>query len=85
MKTTVIVKEAKNGYQVTVSTGQGVGEMVYVVSDQPFDAAAAAAEAMAKWGVTNDDGAEVMAPDEVLDLIPSHLRCVAGKPQKVRY
>ncbi|MEQ1636729.1 MAG: hypothetical protein ABL903_08545 [Methylococcales bacterium] len=85
MKTTVIVREYQGGYQVTVSTGQGVGEMVYVVSDQPFDAAAAATEAMAKWGVTNEEGAELMAPQEVLELVPEHLWYVDAKPQKVRY
>lgn len=85
MKTTVIVKEAQNGYQVTVSTGQGVGETVYTEGEKPFDAAAAAAEAMAKWGVANDDGAELMAPEEVMALVPEHLRKVEGKPKKEHF
>jgi hypothetical protein len=85
MKTTVIVKEAQNGYQITVSTGQGVGETVYTEGDKPFDAAAAAAEAMAKWGVPNEEGAELMAPDEVMALVPKHLRGIDGKPKRERF
>lgn len=85
MKTTVIVKECQGGYQVTVSTGQGIGEAIYSDGDNPFDAAAAAAEAMAKWGVTNEEGAELMAPPEVLELVPGHLRSIEGKPKRERF
>ena len=80
MRTTIIVKIRGAGYMVTVyaqpgdSTPQGAR-----IGLTPQDAATRAAELMLQYAVHNPDGGDLMAPPEVLELIPSHLHSIAGR------
>lgn len=45
------------------------------------EAATHAAGLMLRYGATNPDGASLMAPDEVMALIPEHLRAIEPRTQ----
>lgn len=89
MKTTVIVRldEEFNppSWVVSATNELGMVEKVTIIGNKPFDAAAVAAEMMGKYAMGKPQGGEVMAPEEVLNLIPEHLRKVTGKPKRERF
>ena len=89
MKTAIIARLDADlnppSWTVIAQTALGMAQKITLVNKPLFDVAAACAELMAKHGMNNPDGAEVMAPPEVLELIPEHLRQVKARPKKERY
>lgn len=78
MRTTVIITQRGAGYISTVSGRFGGGHQGARAGLTAYDAAATAARLMIQYAQTNPDGGVLMAPDDVLELVPEHLRSVAG-------
>jgi hypothetical protein len=74
MRTTVIITQRGDGYISTVSGKFGGGHKGARCGLTPFDAAAKAAQYMIEYGQSNEEGGDLMAPPEVLELVPEHLR-----------
>lgn len=76
MRTTVIIAKRGEGYISTVSGQFGGGHQGARCGLTPYDAAAKAAEYMISYATSNPDGGDLMAPPEVLELVPQHLRSI---------
>jgi len=81
MKTTVIIVKRGKGYISTARGQFGGGHQGARCGLTPFDAAARAAELMLQYAASNPDGGTLMAPDEVMSLVPEHLHEIAGNGQ----
>lgn len=79
MRTTVIISQRGQGYISTVQGRFGGGHQGARCGLTPYDAAAAAARYMIEYGQSNPDGGDLMAPPEVLELVPAHLRSIDAK------
>ena len=74
MRTVVIIEKEKgglDGYRSTTSSG-GSGHC----GDTPVEAAAKAAKLMLRYARRNPEGGDLMAPPEVLELVPPHLHTI---------
>lgn len=69
---TVIVKKRGPGYIATVHNTDGSGPQGARIGLTPQDAATRAAELMLEW--CQESGGDLLAPDEVMQRIPEHLR-----------
>lgn len=78
MRTTVIIAKRGEGYISTVSGKFGGGHTGARCGLTPYDAAAKAAQYMLEYAQTNQEGGDLMAPPEVLELVPLHLRSIAA-------
>ncbi len=78
MRTTVIITKRGKGYIVSVKGGAGDGPQGARCGLTPYDAAVKAARYMIEFAQSNSAGGDLMAPGEVLELVPVHLRSVAG-------
>ncbi|MEO8101927.1 MAG: hypothetical protein ABI790_05340 [Betaproteobacteria bacterium] len=78
MRTTVIIKARGEGYISTVSGRFGGGHQGARCGLTPHDAATRAAELMIQYSQGNPDGGDLMAPPEVLEHVPAHLRSIAA-------
>lgn len=80
MRTTVIITKRGAGYISTVSGrfGDG-GHRGARCGLTPYDAAASAGFLMIEYGSKNPEGATLMAPTEVLELVPAHLRSIEAE------
>lgn len=76
MRTTVIITKRGKGYISSVSGKNGGGHSGARCGIAPYDAAAHAAELMLRYAQGNEDGGDLMAPPEVLDLVPANLRSI---------
>ena len=79
MRSTIIITSRGAGYISTVSGKFGGGHSGARCGLTPFDAAARAAQLMIEYAQSNLEGGDLMAPPEVLDLVPQHLRSIAAK------
>jgi len=79
MKTSVIIQKRGEGYISTLAGRFGGGHQGARAGLTPYDAAAQAAKLMLEYAQTNPEGGTLMAPDEVLALVPEHLREIAGQ------
>lgn len=77
MRTTVIISKRGKGYISTVSGQFGGRHQGARCGLTPFDAAAKAASYMLQ-AQSNPAGGDLMAPPEVLELVPAHLRNIAA-------
>lgn len=81
MKTTVIIKIRGEGYTVRVGTQSGNTVLQGArIGLTPHDAATRAAELMLQYAANNPEGGELMAPSEVMELVPAHLRNIEARP-----
>ena len=78
MRTTVIVTKRGEGYIATVGAKVGIVRQGVRVGLTPAEAAASAAELMIRYAQPNAEGGDLMAPLEVLELVPTHLRGMLG-------
>ncbi len=78
MRSTVIIEHKGGGYRATVQGKFGGGYRNASAGDTAEKAAAHAAREMIRYGQTNPDGGSLVAPAEVLALVPEHLREVDG-------
>ena len=76
MRTTVIIQKRGEGYISNVSGKHGGGHSGARAGLTPYDAAAQAAKLMVEYAQTNDEGGDLMAPHEVLEQVPAHLRSI---------
>lgn len=74
MRATVVITKRGAGYVSTVSGRFGGGHTGRRCGLTPYDAAAAAARYMIEYAQSNPDGGDLLAPPEVLELVPEHLR-----------
>jgi len=79
MRTTVIIQKRGEGYISNVSGKHGGGHSGARTGLTPYDAAAEAAKLMVVYAQSNAEGGDLMAPPEVLELVPMHLQCIAAK------
>lgn len=80
MRTTVIIQSRGDGYIATVQGQHGGGRSGARCGLTPYEAAASAAKLMLEYATPNPDGGDLMAPAEVLELVPAHLRSIDEKP-----
>lgn len=78
MRTTVIIAKRGAGYISTVAGKFGGGHTGARCGLTPYDAAVKAAEYMIQYSQGNPEGGDLMAPPEVLELVPEHLRSIAA-------
>jgi len=76
MRTTVIIQRRGAGYISTVQGQFGGGHSGARAGLTAYDAAARAANLMIEYAQINPEGGDLMAPPEVLDLVPAHLRSI---------
>ena len=81
MRSTVIIRKRGDGYISDVSGKFGGGHSGARAELTPYDAAATAARYMIEYAQSNPEGGDLMAPPEVLDLVPNHLRSVDVKKE----
>ena len=81
MRSTVIIKKRGEGYMATVSGKFGGGFQGARCGLTPFEAATKAAEWMISYAQSNIEGGALLAPAEVLELVPDHLRIISCKNQ----
>lgn len=74
MRTTVIIQQRGDGYVSTVQGRFGGGHKGARCGLTPFEAAAKAAQYMIEYAQGNEEGGDLMAPPEVLEIVPEHLR-----------
>lgn len=79
MRTIVIITKRGAGYISTVQGQFGGGHQGARCGLTAYDAAAKAAEYMIQYAQSNPGGGDLMAPPEVLDLVPEHLRSIGCK------
>jgi len=77
MRTTVIISQRGNHYISTVSGKFGGGHSGAQAGETPGAAAAHAAEMMIRYAQSNKEGGDLMAPPDVLMLVPAHLVSIA--------
>lgn len=75
MKTTIIITRRGEGYIATIGAKHGTAAQGARCGLTPFDAATWAAQNMLKYASIdcNSEGGVLMAPPEVLELVPKHL------------
>ena len=79
MRSTVIITKRGAGYIAQASGAFGGGFRGVRCGLTPEQAAARAAGWMCDYAQTNKEGGDLMAPTEVLALVPEHLRCVPAR------
>lgn len=82
MRSTVVISNRGGGY-ISSATGKfGGGHSGARAGMTPYDAAAHAAGLMQRYAVTNQEGGDLMAPPEVLELVPEQLRSVPARSER---
>lgn len=79
MRSYVVIRKRGEGYVSDVTGKFGGGHRGARCGLTPYDAAAHAASMMQWYAVSNPEGGDLMAPPEVLELVPESLRNVAAK------
>jgi hypothetical protein len=79
MRSTIIITKRGEGYISTVSGQFGGGHQGARAGQDAHTAAATAARYMIEYAQSNPEGGDLMAPPEVLDLVPEHLRSCPAK------
>lgn len=82
MRSSVIITKRGEGYVSTVSGKFGGGHQGARCGLTPHDAAARAAQLMIQYAQSNPEGGDLMAPPEVLELVPEHLRSISASHEK---
>ena len=81
MRSTIIISKRGEGYISSVTGKFGGGHHGGRAGLTPYEAAATAARYMIEYAQSNPDGGDLMAPIEVMDLVPSHLRNIAAQAE----
>lgn len=79
MRTTVIIAKRGEGYISTVSGRHGSGHQGARAGLTPYEAAATAARYMIEYAQSNHEGGDLMAPPEVMEHVPDHLRTIQAR------
>jgi hypothetical protein len=81
MRSTIIINKRGEGYIATASGKFGGGYQGARCGLTPQEAALFAGRAMIQYAQSNPEGGDLMAPPEVLELVPAHLRSIAAKAE----
>lgn len=76
MRSSIIIAKRDEDYISTVSGKFGGWHQGARAGLTPYDAAATAARYMIEYAQSNPEGGDLMAPPEVLELVPEHLRSI---------
>jgi hypothetical protein len=76
MRSTVIIEKRGDGYISTVAGKFGGGHQGARAGLDPQAAAATASRLMIQYAQSNAEGGDLVAPAEVRELVPEHLRRV---------
>jgi hypothetical protein len=79
MRATVIIEKKQNRYTATVSGKFGGGYSGVNAGTTAEEAAGFAAREMISYGRSNSEGGDLVAPAEVLQLVPESLRSVPAR------
>lgn len=79
MRSTVIIEKRGDGYISTVSGKFGGGHQGARAGLDAEAAAATASRLMIQYAHSNEEGGDLVAPSEVRDLVPEHLRSIAKR------
>jgi hypothetical protein len=79
MRSTVVILKERGGYTVQASGKFGGGYDGVWAGDTPDEAASVAAHEMMRYAQSNKEGGDLVAPAEVMQRVPEHLRSVAVK------
>lgn len=79
MRSTVIITKRGEGYIAQANGAFGGGFRGVRCGLTPDQAAARAAGWMCDYAQTNKEGGDLMAPPEVLELVPEHLRSIPAR------
>lgn len=79
MRSTIIMIKRGEGYFSSISGKFGGGHQGARAGLTPYEAAAKAAQYMIEYAQSNPEGGDLMAPPEVMELVPEHLRSVAAR------
>ena len=76
MRTLIIIMKRGAGYVVSASDQSGPRQIMVRCGLTPYDAAARATVLMMEHGRNNPEGGDIMAPPEVMEFVPEHLRSI---------
>lgn len=79
MRSTIIIERRGAGYIATTSGKFGGGYQGARCGLTPEDAAIFAAKEMVRYAQSNSEGGDLVAPSEVLELVPAHLRSIPAQ------
>lgn len=79
MRSTVIIKKRGEGYIATVCGKFGGGFHGARCGLTAQDAAIRAAELMVQYAQSNNEGCDLVAPQEIIALMPKHLLSIDAK------
>jgi hypothetical protein len=79
MRSVIIITKRGPGYISDVSGQFGGGHKGARCGLMPYEAAARAARLMIEYGIGTPEGADLMAPPEVMEFVPEHLRSIPAK------
>ncbi len=79
MKSTVIIHRRGSNYVSDVYGRFSCGHTGVDAGTTPEEAAITAARMMLQYSQTNPEGGSLVAPSEVVALVPAHLRDIAPK------
>lgn len=82
MRSTIIITKRGEGYISTITGKFGGGHTGARCGLTPYDAAAAASRYMIEYAQSNPEGGDLMAPPEVMELVPAHLRSISAGAEK---
>ena len=81
MRSTVIIEKRGQGYICTVSGKFGGGFQGAKCGLTAEDAASYAARQVVQYCISNNEGGDLVAPQEVKALIPTHLYSIPAKDE----
>lgn len=79
MRTLITIRKRGAGYIIDISAASGLIRQGSQCGLSPYDAATTAAREMSTYASENPDGGDLMAPPEVLELVPPTWRSIAAK------
>ena len=79
MRTLVTIRKRGEGYISDVAGKFGGGHSGVRCGLTAQDAATSAARLMAEYSANNPDGGDLMAPSEVMELVPEAFRSISAK------
>jgi hypothetical protein len=80
MKTSIIIEKRHPNHYVMTAAGKFGGGYTRHLDGDFQTVAAIAAREMIRYAQGNAEGGDMLAPQEILDLVPEHLRSI---PEKV--
>ena len=78
MRTLIIIRKRGAGYIMDVAGMHGGGYQGRQCGVTPYEAAPVATRAMCTFSAPNPDGGDLMAPPEVMELVPENWHNVSA-------